>query len=152
MEMRRFLSLPLHHIDTSVLIEPEKTDDGRYCRKYLQKIGYSYRGVLSFPILSELFVKIIGLEDDDDKLAVLRFISHLRKYKMVGIYSPKSIFGIVEEINTIDKRLEPVDISMVASAIEHRAMNVVTLDRQLINHKHIEERFGLKIMHPKEFV
>lgn len=149
---KSFLALPLHHIDTSVLIEPEKTEDGKYCRKYLQKLGYSHRGVLSFPVLSELFVKIISLEDDEDKLDMLRFITHLIKYKKVIFYSPKKVIGIMQEMTSIDDRLQPIDLNIVASAIEHKAMNLVTLDRQLIHHKFTEERFGLKILHPKELV
>jgi len=150
MKIRKFLSLPLHHIDTSVLIEPEKTEDGRYCRKYLQKISYNYRGILSFPVLSELFVKIEELDNDEDKLGVLRFITHLRKYKKIGFYSPKRVLDIMEELNSLDNRLEPIDANIIASAIENKAMNLVTLDRQLIHHKSVEERFGIKISHPKE--
>lgn len=55
-------------------------------------------------------VDIVGLEDDEDKLDAVRFITHLRKYKKV------------------------------------------TLDRQLIHHKSIEEKFGLKILHPMELI
>lgn len=146
---KKFEALPLHHIDTSVLIEPEKTDDGKHCRKYLQKVGYSYRGILSFPVLSELFVKIDSLEDDEDKLGMLRLVSHLRKYKMIAFYSSKS-GDIMEELGRTDNRLQQIDIEIIASAIEHKAMNLVTLDRQLLHHKSIEERFGLKILHPKE--
>ena len=48
---RRLVTLPLHHIDTSVVIEPENTPDGRFCRRYLQKVSYNYRGVFSAPVL-----------------------------------------------------------------------------------------------------
>ena len=51
--LRRFLGLPPHHIDTSILLEPEKTEDGRDCRKYLQKVGYDYRGKLSLPVFAK---------------------------------------------------------------------------------------------------
>lgn len=152
MRIKRFLSLPLHHIDASVLIEPEKTEDGRYCRGYLQLVGYKYRGVLSFPVLSELFVRVIGLEDDEDKLGAIRFITHLRKYKKVAFYSPKRIAAVMEELGSLDRRLQPIDTNIVASSIEHNAINLVTLDRQLIHHKSIEEKFGLKILHPKELI
>ncbi len=151
MKIKKFLSLPLQHIDTSILIEPEKTEDGRYCMKYLQLVGYKYRCVLSFPVLSEIFVKLIDLEDDEDRLGVVRFIAHLRKYKKVAFYSPKKV-SIVEELNSLDHRLEPIDASIVAAAIEHKVVNLVTLDRRLIHHKSIEEKFGLRISHPKEFV
>lgn len=50
---RELKGLPLHHIDTSIILEPEITEDGRHCTKYLQRVGYNYRGVLSTPVLSE---------------------------------------------------------------------------------------------------
>ncbi|MBI4170463.1 MAG: hypothetical protein HY514_02125 [Candidatus Aenigmarchaeota archaeon] len=49
-------ALPLHHIDTSVLLEPHTTENGRWCKKYLQRIGSKYRGVVSAPVLSELMI------------------------------------------------------------------------------------------------
>ncbi|MBI2076487.1 MAG: type II toxin-antitoxin system VapC family toxin [Candidatus Aenigmarchaeota archaeon] len=152
MRMRKFLALPLHHIDTSVLIEPEKTEDGRYCRKYLQKIGYNYRGTLSFPVLSELFLKIVGLEVEEEKLIILRFIAYLRKYKHVTFYSPKKIADILKDLNGLDNRLGPIDTNIIAASIEHKARNLVTLDKQLVHHKSVEEKFGLTISHPKEFI
>ncbi len=152
MQIKKFLSLPLQHIDTSVLIESEKTEDGRYCRKYLQLVGYKYRCVLSFPVLSEIFVKIIDLEDDEDKLGVLRFIAHLKKYKKVVFYSAKKVVTIMDELSSLDHRLEPIDTNIIAAAIEHKAVSLVTLDRKLIHHKSIEQKFGLRISHPKEFV
>ena len=53
---RRLFSLPLHHIDTSVFLEPENTENGRYCKRYLQKVGYKYKGKLyhEFPASIEI--------------------------------------------------------------------------------------------------
>ena len=70
--------MPLHHIDTSVLIEPEKTEDGRYCRKYLQKVGYNYRGKFSSPVFSELFMRLLAIENYDDRDAFLMLVDHLK--------------------------------------------------------------------------
>ena len=61
-------SLPLHHIDTSVILENPKTINGRFCTKYLQRVGYKYRGVLSLPVLGELFLRIILLKNDSDSI------------------------------------------------------------------------------------
>lgn len=60
---------------------------------------------------------------------------------------------MVDIVGNICRRLATtIDMNIVASAIEHKATNLVTLDKQLIHHKSIEERFGLKILHPKELV
>lgn len=152
MRMKRFLSLPLHHIDASVLIEPEKTDDGRYCRRYLQKVGYACRGKLSSPVLSELFMRLLAIENYDDRDSFLMILDHLRRKRKVDYYTPVHIAKVIEDIEEIDNRLEPHDILIVACAIEDKARNLITLDRKLMHHKTIEERYGLRIAHPKEFI
>lgn len=75
--LKRFQRLPLHHIDASIFLEPEKTENGRDCRRYLQKVGYNYRGKISFPALSELFVTILRLPKYDDKHDLFESIKHL---------------------------------------------------------------------------
>ena len=58
----------------------------------------------------------------------------------------------MEEIYDIDKRLQPTDIQIVACAIEDNADNLITLDSNLVRNKAIEEKYGLKIWHPKDFI
>ena len=51
---RRFELMPLHHVDASVIMELEKTIDGRFCRRYIHKLNYDYRGIIPSPALSDL--------------------------------------------------------------------------------------------------
>ncbi len=99
---RRFEKLPLHHIDTSIILENPKTDDGRYCEKYLQLVGYKYRGVFSLPMLGELFLKIMSLDNEDDKSVALEFTKTIIRSKQIKFYAPKNIEDIITKID--DKR------------------------------------------------
>ena len=58
--IKRELLKPLHHIDTSIIIESAKnTKLGNICKKYLNLIGYKYRGCFSLPVVGEYFMKVI---------------------------------------------------------------------------------------------
>ncbi len=149
---RRLESKPLHHIDTSVIIESEKTTDGRFCRKYIQKINYTYRGVLSFPVLSELLMSMVLLKDSDKAHAFLDFLIDLKNARNIEFYTPINIHNTATRIKEIDTRLDPTDVDIVACAIENNAVNLITLDRKLIGNRAIEEEFGLKIMHPQHLL
>ena len=149
---RRLESKPLHHIDTAVIIEPEKTIDGRLCRKYLQKIDYNYRGAFSSPVLSELFMSMIMLKDSNKAHAFLAFLMDMKNARNIEFYTPIDIHIIATRIKEVDDRLDPTDIDIVACAIENKAANLVTLDKDLIENIAIEKEFGLKIMHPKRFL
>lgn len=149
---RRFSSLPLHHIDTSIILEPEKTTDGRFCRQYIQKLGYNYRGVFSSPVLGELMLSVFLMKDETKKHAFLDFLSDTVNARNIEFYTPKNIHPIAMRISEIDSRLEPLDVDIVACAIENKAVNLITLDKDLIENKAIEEEFGLKIFHPKSLL
>lgn len=88
---RRSNSLPLHHIDTSIIIEMSNSIDGRKCKQYIQKLNYNYRGVFSFPVLSELFLSLLKLNSYDKKEAFLSIIYELKESNKINFYSPVSI-------------------------------------------------------------
>ncbi len=146
---RRFERLPLHHIDTSIILEDPKSDDGRYCERYLHLVGYKYRGVFSLPMLGELFLKIMSLGNEDDKSVALEFTKTIIQNKRIKFYTPKNIEDIITRLE--DKRLEHTDKSIFACAVEDAALTLVTLDRKLIGNSRLEA-FGIKIKHPKELV
>lgn len=150
--LRRFQRLPLHHIDTSVILESESTEDGRYCRKYLQKVGYNYMGKLSFPVLSELFVTILQLENYTDKQDMIDVIDQIISARKIAFYSSVDICDIAEKIKEIDTRIEKMDREIVACAVEDSANVLVTLDKDLIHNERIENSLGIKIRHPKELL
>lgn len=96
--------LPMHHIDTSVIVESEKTIDGRFCRKYLQRVGYNYHGKFALPVLGELLMTTILFRGNDKRHTFL------------------DIDKIASRIREIDTRLEPTDINIIACAIENVAI------------------------------
>lgn len=50
--LRRFQRLPLHHIDTNILVESGKeTKFGNIFAAYLNRVGYKYNGVLCSSVL-----------------------------------------------------------------------------------------------------
>jgi|SRR3989344_1926408 len=149
---RRFVILPLHHIDTSVILGSENAEEENIRKKYIQKLGYNYRGVASFPVLSELFVKFLLLRAMEERDVFTQFMDHLRDRRKIEFYSPRRIGKLTEEIYDLDKRLEPTDIQIIACTIENKADVLVTLDKNLIDHKIIKEKYGLKIAHPKDFI
>lgn len=149
---RRFERLPLHHIDTSVILGSKDAEEERIRKRYIQKLGYNYNGKLSFPALGELFVKFLSLESVEEKDIFTQFMDHLKYKRRIEFYSPKRIGKLMEEIYELDKRLEPTDIQIIACAIEDKAVSLVTLDTSLINHISIKEKYGLYIEHPENFI
>ena len=133
-------------------MELEKTVDGRFCRRYIHKLNYSYRGIISSPVLSELTIAMLLLRDENKRHAFLDVLLNLVNIRKVGFYTPVSIHEISKKIKEIDQRLSPTDIDIVACAIEDKAVNLVTLDKKLIGNKTIEREFGLKILHPKDLL
>src|SRR3989344_1004441 len=149
---RKFIILPLHHIDTSIILEPEKTQNGRFCKKYLQILGYNYRGRLSLPVMGELFIKINSLEDIQDRQLAFEIITDLIKARKIDFYVPESIGDLIQKIMNLDTRIKPTDAEILACSIEDNAKTLVTLDQVLINNKIIEQNFKIRINHPKELV
>lgn len=150
--LKRFQTLPMHHIDASILLGSSDTEEERARNKYIRKLGYNYRGKLSFPVLSELFVKLLSLNSAEERDVFIQFMDHLFNRRKTEFYSSKRIGKLMEEIYEIDKRLQPTDIQIVACAIEDKADNLVTLDKNMVDNKSIKERYGLKISHPKDFI
>lgn len=150
--LRRFQKLPLHHIDTSIVLEPEKTEDGRNCRRYLQKVGYNYRGKISFPALSELFITILRLTKYEDKRDLFDAIDKTIFVRKIEFCSPLDTCDTIEKIKGLDERVKSTDREIVACAVEDKAVVLVTLDANLTRNEKIEKEFGIEIRHPKELL
>lgn len=149
---RKLSALPLHHIDTSVILEEEKTENGFYCKKYLNLVGYKYRGVISFPVLSELMYKILSLTDRSAQYDLLDEILSFIKSKQIGIQGVKNTENIVVRIKETDKAITPNDSLIIASAVAHKSTVLVTIDARLIRNRSIEKEFKIRIMHPKDLL
>lgn len=150
--LRRLERLPLHHLDTSIVLGSLNYEEKTIRNRYIHKLGYNYRGIISFPVLSELFVKFLSLGNVEEEDVFRQFIAHLRVKQQIEFYSAKRIGKLMEELHDLDSRLEPTDIQIIACAIEDKADVLVTLDKNLIDHKYIQEKYGLKISHPKDFI
>ncbi|MBI4162304.1 MAG: hypothetical protein HY513_01365 [Candidatus Aenigmarchaeota archaeon] len=72
--IRRLTKLPLLHLDTSILLESERTEDGYYCKKLLNVVGTKHRGKISLIALGELFLYILGLDNYSDRHDALELI------------------------------------------------------------------------------
>ena len=149
---RRFEKLPLHHIDTSVILEPPNTEDGRYCKRYLQRVGYNYKGKISFPSLSEIIISILSLDNYNDRQDTMETIFQLVKTRDIEFYAPKNIAKILLRIIELDKRIEPTDMEIVSCTIEDKADMLITLDKKLIGNQKLEKEFNIKISHPMNLV
>ena len=145
-------SLPVHHIDTSIILEPQRTEDGRWCKKYLQRVGNKYLGIVSLPVLSELELAVFGVESYEERHELLDLIYQLIRERKIGFYSPKDIGKLDVLIREKESRIDPVDRLIVASAIEHEADFLVSIDRKLVDNRTIKEEFELKIVHPKSLI
>ena len=78
---------------------------------------------MSFPVLSELFLKFLFLETEEERDTLKELMDHLRTRRKTEFYCPKRIGKLMED-----------------------------LDKNLIDHKSVRERYGLKICHPKSFI
>lgn len=149
---RRLEKLPLHHIDTSIILEPEKTENGRYCRKYLQKVGYNFRGKISFSVLGEILLNIMSLENYTEQHTALDLFQRLIKVRKIGLYVQKRTEDIVKRIREIDARIDPIDAEILACTIEDEAQVLITLGTKLIHNEKLEKEFGIRIRHPNELL
>lgn len=151
--IRRLIKLPLAHIDTSIILESQKTEDGYQCKKLLNMIGMKYRGKLSLVALGELFLDIMSLEDYSERQDAVEFIFGLIREKKIEYGTITNALDKASvKINNIDSRLEQADRLILASASEDRADYLVTLDKKLIRNEKLEKEFNIKIRHPKDLL
>ncbi|MBI2547619.1 MAG: hypothetical protein HYW23_04210 [Candidatus Aenigmarchaeota archaeon] len=140
---RKFLSAPLHHIDTSVVRENPTTQNGRYCVAYLNIVGTKYRGKFSIPMPGKYLLSTFNVHDYSKRVDLLEVIYSLIKKREIELVSINNIEKTTERIYGAD-RLIP------ASAIEDDAETFITLDEDLIHNETIEREFTIEIRHPKE--
>lgn len=149
---RQFLALPLHHIDTSIILQEPTTELGRMCRKYLQILDRNYRGKFSLPVLGELLLKVLDRETSHERYVTLDIINEWVKNKKIGFYIPFDISETVDIIKNLDPRIKETDAHILACAIEDNALTFVTLDKELAHNQKIEEFFGISLLFPHELI
>ena len=148
---RWFGTLPLHHIDTSILLEPISTEDGRICKRYLQKVGYNYRGTVSLHVLGEVTLKIMLLKDMEKRNVAFGLLADVIDARNIGYFTPRNL-KLAYDVLEVDARLSPTDAAIIACAVEDRVSNLITIDKKLIHNISIEKNFRIRISHPAELV
>jgi len=150
---KKWQNLPLHHIDTCVVIEVlMKGDDYLSCENYLNKVGYKYRGTLSVSALGEIFMYLTkDIKEEIDRGEAFTIASRLIDKRKIDFSSPQfKTYVIVEKIKTIESRAEPMDSLNLATAIANDASVFVTMDATLLGNYKLESVFKIKIKHPGE--
>lgn len=152
MKLSKWKTLPIHHIDTSVVIENPRTENGFYCKKYLNLVGLKFRGRFSIPMLGEYLLFALSLKSYSDQIDALEIVEGLVRKNRIEFSTTKNIDKIANEIAELDKRLETTDRLIVASVIVDNASKLVTLDRNLIHNQSLESNFKIRIAHPRDLV
>ena len=150
--LRRFQKLPLHHIDTGILIEAGKdTELGNICIDYMNRVGYKYRGTISLSVLGEFLLVILrDMEKPEGKELVLRaFDRTIRKQKIDFATPEAEAYEIAGKIIHLDPRIEKTDALHYALAVQEKANTFVTFDQKMVGNRSLEREFGVKIIHPK---
>lgn len=103
-------------------------------------------------VYGEILASIVSIDDYKDMHDFLDTFVHLIKVRKISLYVPRNIGSILNKILELDPRITPTDREISATAVEDKAINLVTLDTKLINNKVIEHGFDIKIKHPKELL
>jgi predicted nucleic acid-binding protein len=145
--------LQVHHIDSSIVLEPQNTENGRICRKYIQLLGYKYLGKFSVPMMGELFLYLVRkIESGYKRYEFLDGILDLVASKEVEIFGVDNTERIFMEIKENLPQLDPMDSLLLACASVDNGV-FVTLDKKLLRSRElIREKFFSEVMHPKEFL
>lgn len=145
--------MEIHHIDTSVILEPNDTEDGHHCYKYRNLIGYKYLGKISLISLGELFDFVLRLKTYRQRLDSLDFIFDFiaRGNVEVGI-SRQGADSTSNEIGNINYLISPADRMILATAIVDKADVLVTIDSKLVHNTFLERKFGIRILHPVDLL
>jgi len=152
--IKRELLKPKHHIDTCIIIESMSRENTKlkvFCKKYLNLIGYKYRGCFSLPMVGEFFIKVLTeLKENSEKELIFKSFYDLVEDKKINFYTPK-LLSLPDKIMNLDNRIIYTDASIVACAIEEKAI-LVTLDNDLLHNKKIEQEYHIKIKSPEDVI
>lgn len=149
---KRWESLPLCHIDASIILEILlKGKFEHECKSFLNRVGYKYRGVLSVPVLGEVDKGIFKIESVVEREIARDFVDKLIMKRRISIFSSTyETYSIALKIREINSFIKSMDALHIACAIVDKADTFITLDNELVKSKEIEKEFGIKIKHPSE--
>ncbi len=153
--LRRFQRLPLHGIDSSIILEASN-EKGRFresCKNYLNKLGYNFRGILPISVVGEVFIIIeTDMVDKTEKEIFFQFFDGLVKKRRISFVAPKkTTFQTAEKVKELENRIGATDTLNLSIAIDEGINVFVTLDADMLHNKQLEKEFGIEIKAPYEF-
>ena len=104
------------------------------------------------PVAGELLLSISNMADYNDRQDLLEWLVDTVKVRRIREYVPSDISHAIERVKNVDRRLDPVDLQIVACAVEAKARNLVTLDAKLIKNQRVQRSFRLLMVHPSSLV
>ena len=135
--------LPIHHVDSCILLEDPTTIVGKLCQRYLTRLGKIYHGKLSLTVLGEVMNEISKISNFQQKLDLLDTMNQTMEVRKLEPYS------MAFEFNTDESKLKGLggaDAWILAAAIQDSANTFVTIDPRILRLR----IHGIKIMHPKD--
>lgn len=150
----KFEKLPLHQVDSCVIVEQfikhvKKKDrkQKRCCDKYIQNVGLKYRVKVSIPAFGEICKTILAkVPSEFDRGTAFINLGFLLKAKKINFSSPnKDAYENAIKIINFDTRIEHADALRYAEAIQSGAEMFVTLESTLSENKKLQTHFGVKI-------
>lgn len=150
--MKRRELKPKHSFDTSVILSYLiKDKDGNECTRYLARIGYLYRGYISFPMIGEL-VGIALTKYKKGSSDIINDFTLLMKNAGFEYSVPHdTAYKLYNDIRKLD--ISPMDAILLATAIEHNHDVFVTLDTRMLKAStKIEAKYKIMVKRPGELI
>ena len=151
---QRFFHLPLHYIDSCIILKDPDTEDGIYCKKYLNKVPNYCRVAISNPALGEILTHLLFIKDFENRLQFLRLVHEYIIGKKFHIRTDQNIDEITEKIRETFPEIDPNDRFILAYVVEDKRTRIlVTTDKILIKcGGGLKKEFGIIIKHPKDLI
>lgn len=94
----------------------------------------------------------MSTEDFNDRYDFAEPLLKLIKTKRIDFYSPKDTASLSNKIKLVDNRIGSADREILMCAAEDNADVLVTIDKDMISNRSIENLLGIKVLHPKNLL
>jgi len=132
--------------------------DARRCKTFLNTVGYKTHpsGVISHVAISELFVKLLKMEDgllqESCVCFATRLLTRLLRERRATVEPHVSDHHLFEALKAEDYSVSDDDLCNLVAAVRTGCDRFVTLDKQLLGAQHLKaflkREHGLKIVEP----
>lgn len=144
---------PTHYVDTSVFIEAltaPRTDAGRFCLRYLARLGKIYEWVFGSPVIEEYYIfalqKAKNIADDLHDF----FWNLYQDHSPIILFLNPTVLGKAEEVQKLDARLGFYDTLHLALA-QDKVQAFVTIDNKILNSEKLRS-LRVKVFHPADLL